>query len=106
MQLEITGEVMVGSAVSFHADQELWVVRDLHISRKFRDGPFDDTLVSVIAARQKVPESEIQVRIVSFYKSDLSGVIDKENNLFLYLNREKTVTMHLRVVDELSNRRF
>lgn len=99
MELEITRETMIGSPITFGKQRKLWIVRDLIIIKKDH-GRFQSELACLIVARQKAPEFENQVRIVLFSRDDLSGMINNRNNLFLYLNKEKSVTMHLRIVDE------
>jgi len=99
MELEITEEVVVGSPITFNKRDKPWIIRDLFVWQQGNDRFQRDQLVCLIAAKQAAPETESQVRLVLFSKDDLSGMIDEKNNIFLYLNKKKSVIMHLRLVD-------
>lgn len=104
MELEITEKVIVGSPITFNKKDKSWIIRDLFVWQQGNDRFRCDQLVCLMAARQNAPETENQVRIVLFSRDDLSGMIDGENRLFLYLNKEKSVTVHMRFVEQSFHR--
>jgi hypothetical protein len=99
MELDVSPQEMIGSPISFGRRREIWIIRDM-IVLKQNSGRFRYELFCLIVAKEKAPESENQVRLVLFSADDLSGDIDSENHLFLYLNEKKSATVHMSFVEQ------
>ena len=99
MELGIPAEEMIGSPISFSRRRGLWIIKDMLVFKR-NSGRFQYEVFCLIVAKEKAPESENQVKLILFSKDDLSGLIDSENRLFLYLNKKKSVTVHMLFVEQ------